>query len=398
VSRRRNRIHLIGICWILCACTLAFGFGRDGLEILYDQDKTVRFVAVPVLVLLCSPILALSRWSIFYAAMPVLALVATELGFSQIRMKELRVKTKRVAGEKYQAPDSIASFGAVPDAWATMRRRVDKKREWEVTYRFDSHGRRITPAPSDAHPAKAAIFLGGSQMFGSGVEDDETIAAAFARHQDEYRPYNYGFHRYGPSQVLDVVRKRDLRSEIPEPVGIAIQLLTDAGIRRVVGSMRIATGYCRRCSNYELEDSGQLVRHGDFSIGRPITTVFYSLLDESRILEYLGVDLPLDYRPEDLERTAAVITAVRDEIEATFPDAAFYAVIALDQSRVERMRRYLDDRDVIVLDHSDLFDRDDPAMRLSVTDGHPSALANDLTARTLVAQIRAHEDASDGND
>jgi hypothetical protein len=268
-----------------------------------------------------------------------------------------------------------------------MRRIVDGEIESEATYNIDAHGRRVTPIPEGSNPEKAALFFGGSYVYGYSLDDRDTLPAAFSRVYPRYRSYNYGYERYGPSQALDLVRARDLRAEIPEDVGLTFYLLTGRALPRVIGTMRIATGFCRRCSNYVVDDSGAVVRDGDLSTGNPLRTILYGLLEESNVLRYLRVDLPLDFSDADRMRVAAIIGALHDDLAETFPAAEFVLVIASRAAYGPAAASFFDSIGVRVLDYSELFGSDDPRMQASPTDPHPSAFANERIARQLVADL-----------
>ena len=322
--------------------------------------------------------------------MPLLACAAAEIGFGFARAKRPKVESVVVAGhDEYQTSGSISVREPIPNAWKTKRRVVDGEVEFEATYHFDSHGRRTTPVPRSADPVKASLFFGGSRVLGSGVDDHETLPAEFARHRPGTRAYNYGFHGYGPSQALDILRRRDLREEIPEEVELAIYFLTGADLTRVIGSMRVSAGRCRRCANFELEESGELVRAGDFSTGRPLRTIAYSLLDRSNVLKFLRIDLPMQMTDEHRQRTVAVIRAVRDELVRIFPNAEFAVVIGPGNEGIRAMKPLIESADLLAVDYYDLYDSGDLRMRISRSNTHPSARAYRLIAERLAADFDA---------
>ena len=358
-----------------------------GEDLLRHPEPMFWSIWVPALLLVLSLLLALSRSAAFFASMAVLGVTVVEFGFRVADLSGPQTKTILVAGGAIESSDSVASFGAIPGASSTMRRIADGETEYEVTYNIDSHGRRVTPVPEESGPEKAALFFGGSWMFGSGLDDRDTLAAAFSRLYPQYRSYNYGYGRYGPPQALDLIRARDLSAEIPEDVGLAIYLWTGADLARVIGTMRTATAYCRRCSNYVVDDSGAVVRDGDFSIASPLRSILFSLLEQSNVLEYLRVDLPADFSDADRVRGAAVIGAIRDDLAEIFPAAEFVLVVAPKTRYSPVAASFFDSIGLRVLNYGELYSRGDPRMRVSPSDYHPSAFANELIARQLVADL-----------
>jgi hypothetical protein len=76
------------------------------------------------------------------------------------------------------------------------------------TTTIDADGNRVQPATT-SQPAATVRFFGGSAMWGSGVEDDQTIPAAFNRLHPELRVTNHGesgfTSRQGVSQLVNLV-------------------------------------------------------------------------------------------------------------------------------------------------------------------------------------------------
>ena len=129
-----------------------------------------------------------------------------------------------------------------------------------------------------------------------------------------------------------------------------------------------------------------------FAIGstaRPLRTVFFALLERSNILDYLRVDLPLRRSEEDRRRLVAVIRTVRDELAELFPASDFVLVLMPDTPNDPFTASLYAQAGLRVLDYRSLLDPDDPRMRVTATDPHPSALANQRIARQLVADLAA---------
>ena len=358
-----------------------------GEELLRHPEPIIWSLWLPALLLVLSLLLALSRNAAFFASMAVLAVAVVELGFGFAHPWKPRPNTRHVVTGKIERYDSVASFGATPGASSTVRRIVDGETEFEVTYSIDLHGRRVTPVPEGSSPEKAALFFGGSWVYGSGLDDRDTLAAAFSRLYPQYRSYNYAYERYGPSQALDLIRVRDLRAEIPEDVGLAFYVLTGPDLARVIGTMRISTRWCRRCSNYVVDDSGAVVRDGDLSTANPLRTILFSLLEPSNVLKYLRVDLPRNFSDADRMRFAAVVGAIRDDLAEIFPAAEFFLVVESKESYSPIAASFFDSVGLRVFDYGELFSPHDPRMRLSPKDPHPSAFANERIARLLVADL-----------
>jgi hypothetical protein len=73
-------------------------------------------------------------------------------------------------------PDDL--LGYAPKANMTVSDRMLRGGEliWDVIYTIDEHGLRVTPRP--INPTECVLFFGGSFAFGSGLNDEETMAKA----------------------------------------------------------------------------------------------------------------------------------------------------------------------------------------------------------------------------
>lgn len=74
---------------------------------------------------------------------------------------------------------------------------------FDVNYTYDSLGRRITPKPSNSKNSDVAILLVGcSYIYGSGVQDNETIAAYLTQLTGLADIWNLGVGGNGPNDLL----------------------------------------------------------------------------------------------------------------------------------------------------------------------------------------------------
>lgn len=85
----------------------------------------------------------------------------------------------------------------------------DKRLVYDVAYSISDKGVRVTKGNPDG---ETWLFMGDSNMFGEGVNDDETLPSYFSADLD-YRAnvVNLGFHGYGPQQMLRSLETDRLR-------------------------------------------------------------------------------------------------------------------------------------------------------------------------------------------
>ena len=124
------------------------------------------------------------------------------MGFAPVlRFSPLVAEGGRMA--QYMIPHDLLGYGPVKDRATSLQRYLKDELVFDVTYTIDEHGLRIAP-PHEAGPDEGCIlFFGGSYTYGDGLKNDETLPYRVGietggRHQI----YNFGFHGYGPHQML----------------------------------------------------------------------------------------------------------------------------------------------------------------------------------------------------
>ena len=187
---------------------------------------------------------------------------------------------------KYTAHKPSLGYGIQDSLFsirATKKEVKSDKKIYEADYSF-SHGIRQTPN-SDSLSLNHAIFLGGSFMFGEGVNDDETLPYYYNESADKrLNIKNYGFQGYGTHQAFTLVKNKiTADSSLIDATNVDVFYWSiDAHILR-------ASGYAPWDSNgpqYKLKD--QRIEHvGSFRQSKKnrsfLTKVSNFLLDGSAI-------------------------------------------------------------------------------------------------------------------
>ena len=118
--------------------------------------------------------------------------------------------------QDYFGDNDLLGYGPSADSMdvsSVMRFKDTEEVIYDVNYTI-RNGMRYCPNSNDTS-GKFAIFLGGSFMFGEGLNDDETIPYYYNEKSGaEYDIQNYGFHGYGPHQALAVVENKIITSEV----------------------------------------------------------------------------------------------------------------------------------------------------------------------------------------
>jgi hypothetical protein len=291
--------------------------------------------------------------------------------------------------DDYFFTDSSGITRAVPDGEyrSTSRDTVSGTPIYDVVYKIDALGRRVTDVDDRERRDRFLIFFGCSFTYGEGLDQDETIPFYAGSMDREHVPYNYAFHGHGPAELLVKLQSGALRSEVPESHGTLVYIFIDAHILRTIGSMRIATSWGRNRPFFTIGRDGKIVRKGDFTTGRPVLGRVYRLVAKSRLLRALHVDLPIRITDKEVSFTARILAESERLFREQFPEDRFLVVIYPGSRYGARLAEFLREENVECLDCRGLFSRADPVSWLSPLDQHPSRLANEIMARAIVEAV-----------
>jgi hypothetical protein len=207
----------------------------------------------------------------------------------------------------FYVPDGTLGYTLARSATVRHRRTIGGAQIYDVTYRTDAAGRRETPARGGGGRESFLLFFGDSNVFGEGLSQTETLPYYTGEVAPGYRVYNYGVPGYGPSQALALADRGDLHGEIAEEEGYAVFFVIPAHVSRVVGSSRVSSSWGRHFPYYVETRHGGPVSAGDFTHGRPLTTLAYFFWAQSALADRLGIELPLWYTERDYRLTARVL-------------------------------------------------------------------------------------------
>lgn len=187
----------------------------------------------------------------------------------------------------------VPPFGSAPDKKSYRHIKKDSSDEiiFDITYRFDQFNRRITPQPN-TEKKKVALFFGGSNMFGEGVEENLTIPSYFAKLNPNYQVYNYAYRGYGPQQMLVKLRNNFESKEILSLSGDAFYLFYGFHVKRVVGTAQVIRWSQGKHPYFTLGESGKLIDKGYHSTARPLFNFFMWHLANKNLFRLLKLDFP----------------------------------------------------------------------------------------------------------
>ncbi|OFZ80907.1 MAG: hypothetical protein A2583_05605 [Bdellovibrionales bacterium RIFOXYD1_FULL_53_11] len=186
----------------LAACFYCFSRRFKGLAGVLSFNASVSFVIIACVEFAVSG-LVFPRPGEMAVVVPEKLPGANEIKSSGIKNTKGIVQNTGTYFEFHRYFKDDWQLGAVPykSHRVTAKKTIDERVLYDVVYTIDENGLRHTPIPSDKRNL-AVLFFGDSMTFGEGVNDNETFPAAFQSLTKKYRAFNFGFHGYGPHQML----------------------------------------------------------------------------------------------------------------------------------------------------------------------------------------------------
>jgi hypothetical protein len=200
---------------------------------------------------------------------------------------------------------------------------------FDVTYNYDMLYRRQVPGNPVGNTDKFVIFFGGSQTFGEGLNDRDTIPAIVQKEALSHRVYNYAYRGYGPHQMLKKLETYQLENEVPEAGGIAFFQYFSYHVPRVAGTMSYISWAGAGAPYYDVNSKGQLEYLGSFATGRFFRTFLYWMLGKSAIAKHYRVDLPAKLTRHHYDIVCRVLDQSRNIFLDQYPDSRFVVIIGM---------------------------------------------------------------------
>ncbi|MDM8531041.1 hypothetical protein QUF63_07700 [Anaerolineales bacterium HSG25] len=295
--------------------------------------------------------------------------------------------------------DELLGYKPRPLAQVDSVKKLGDEILYDVIYSIDEYSRRVTPFESNQqvesnrqNRPNTMLFFGDSFMFGEGVQDDETLPYYVTFEATNYQPYNYGFSGYGPQQMLAKLESDALRDELPTLATsnkiTLIYVFIDAHVERAIGSMYVHNAWGDKMPYYTIDWSGNLIRQGNFTTGRPIIATLYKQLPNSEIASYFNVTIPPRLTDRHYKFTAQLIAAARDTFQDKFGSDQFYVVVYPDEGDYfEDIQPHFETAGLNVLNYDKRMKLDPEAGLGIKNDGHPTGKAHQQVARWIIEDL-----------
>ncbi len=309
------------LLWIFLAIVVLIGLS---IALLVTVAKT-PFIFISILWFLACLAAAVSfrgRWRRIatFVGASLLALTAGELFLDGWFPGSQTKAYLTLSPSNYYIHDPI--LGAAPRQGQRVRAKKTLGNEtmYDVHYTISDSGLRVGPERA-TNAASTVLFFGGSLTFGEGVEDHETLPAQIeAESEGNFRAINFGFHGYGPHQMLASLEDhREGRELIAgSPAALVYQALPDHVLRS--SGKRL---WARSGPRYVLNNSGTPQRSDAFhSI---VTRRALASLSRAATIQRL-TDLNIKHNEEDVILFTRLIETSAQLFEARY-DGRFIVLL-----------------------------------------------------------------------
>lgn len=268
--------------------------------------------------------------------------------------------------------DQNLGFRLLPNNHVNSIFRTKDQVIWNVNINTDQHSRRMVPFKGNVKAEKFLAFFGCSFVYGTGLNDNETLPYYVAKQLPHYRVYNYGIGASSAHLFLALLEEGKLQDQIAEKNGILVYVLMGGHLGRANAFMSEA-GWNKRSPYYKYNASGELVRAGNFETSRPVLTSFYTWLwpkIERWATRRINFPPVLD---SHIQYTCDLIKQSQKVFNEMYPHSKFVVTNHPLSSAQQPLWDCLKRSKIDLLDYDPRMDREEYRVPI---DGHPTAMFN----------------------
>ena len=290
----------------------------------------------------------------------------------------------------YFRVDDLLGYSPNKNVTANAKKFYKDELLFNVNYTIDDKGLRQSPPLDTAEHHDCILFFGCSMVFGEGLEDDETIPYQLGLLSDgKYNIYTFGFHGYGPHQMLSALQngltEKVLKNN--EPIHVIYVGLIEHALRSA-GKI----SWDQHAPRYTLKD-GTVYYDGRFDDGifytNPVLAKVYGYLNKSHIWQKI-IEKRRVMTDADVELFLSIIKQAQIEVARLYPNAKF-DVIMWNSSKYEeyaRAQQGFDERNLSITWINEIlphYDENIDQYRIHPKhEKHPNAYANRIVARYVL--------------
>ena len=258
---------------------------------------------------------------------------------------------------------------------------------FDVEYKINSDGLRISPPYNSRELLGSILFFGGSFTYGTGLNDIETMPYQTGiKTHGKYYIYNFGFRGYGPHQMLAAIEFGIVEKIVKFRPKYAIYQALIGHIGRAAG-LAFWDTYGPK---YVLNKDGKIVYEGNYNkwiiAGLRESFIFTKIMRKK-----LG---RINSSSKYVNLFIEIIDKSRKMLETRYPGCEFHVLLrgSKDQTNYTEVLEKLKQKGIKIHPINDIFNYSNISFKgseliISEHDPHPSPLANEIIARYLTEKI-----------
>lgn len=254
---------------------------------------------------------------------------------------------------------------------------------FKVNYATDSFGRRITHKLTrhDQH----LIFMGSSDIFGWGLDAENTLSYYVQNRVKKFSVYNYSIPGGSASNFLKKFEDHTIAQEIEEKSGILLYFYIDGHVDRFFGKI---SGFNENFPNFTLEN-GTWINRGTFAESEPVFSYIKKIITTSLIYETFEMENLNFASPERFLTYCEAIVEMKKRYLNIFKNGRFVlAFHPMESATSGLVKKCLAENQVEIFESN--FEIS-PTDRIP-SDDHPSAAFNRKYAFVLSAYLNSLSD------
>lgn len=281
-------------------------------------------------------------------------------------------------------PDETMGWRHMPNKIVKHLLRTQKKIIWNISYKYDSNGNRITPQ-SNLDSSRFLVFLGDSFVHGNGLGSRETLPFQTVKHLPNTKAYNLGIAAAGPHQHLARILSGVLKKQFDEKAGVFIYVLLSQHIQR-------ANGFAIQRSIYPYQPVFDFEGDSFKSIGKfmdvePVKTRLLGFLHKRlNLFRRLNFNYPkVDY--SHILYTCRILSQMKKSLKKQFPSSSVFIYPHPLSPSPESLISCLKEKNVNLF-LLDSISKTEKKMHELFPDHHPNAYHNRVYGKILAEKLR----------
>jgi hypothetical protein len=231
----------------------------------------------------------------------------------------------------YFSPDNFLGYAPAKGKTVDSIAYKGSEKIYSVTYTIGTDGLRVSPPSKSTVHHPCAVFFGDSFTFGEGVEDAEAMPYQVGK-LSGFKIYNFGFHGYGPHQMLSAIEHGAVSKIVDCKSNVVIYQALTAHIERAAGLVPWDT----HGPKYVLAQDGTLRYEGHFddhsySNGGwetyPILSRAKEQLDKSFIYQKYFKNRRREINESDVEVFFEIVDTSRKKFVKLYPGSEFHVIL-----------------------------------------------------------------------